>query len=86
MEADMAEHVAEVGYSKDMKRIEIVVPHGTKSGDLSKVIGVLFTKDIIGRLPRGCTACTSGDHLLIRERLENVVRVDLNKGVIVAGP
>jgi hypothetical protein len=81
----MAESIAEVGYSKDLNRIEVVVPHGTKSADLSKVMGVLFSKDIISRLPRGCTHCTSGDHLLIRERLENVIRVDLNKGV-VAGP
>jgi hypothetical protein len=86
MEMHMAEHIAEVGYSKDMKRIEVVVPHGTKNADLSKVMAVLFSKDIIGRLPRGCTACTSGDHLLIRERLDNVIRVDLTTKAVVAGP
>jgi hypothetical protein len=85
MEANMAEHIAEVGYSKDQKQIEVVVPHGTKSADLSKVIGTLVSKGIVGRLPRGCTTCTSGDHLLIRERLENVIRVDLEKGTVV-GP
>lgn len=82
----MADNIAEFGYSKDMKRIEVVVPHGTKHGDLSKVMAVLFSKDVLSRLPRGCSTCTSGDHLLIRERLDSVIRVDLNKGVVVAGP
>jgi hypothetical protein len=81
----MTARVAEVGYSKDLNRIEVVVPHGTKSSSLSEVLGILFSKDFLGRLPRGCNSCTSGDHLLIRERLEEVIRVDLDKKVVI-GP
>ncbi len=81
----MAARVAEVGYSKDLNRIEVVVPHGTKTANLGEVLGVLFSKDIVARLPRGCSACTSGDHLLIRERLEEVIRVDLDKKAVI-GP
>jgi hypothetical protein len=81
----MAERIAEIGYSKDLNRIEVTVPHGTKSADLSKVLGVLFSKDIIARLPRGCQSCTSGDHLIVRERLEEVIRVDLDKKTVI-GP
>ncbi len=81
----MAARVAEVGYSKDLNRIEVVVPHGTKTTNLGEVLGVLFSKDIVARLPRGCSNCTSGDHLLIRERLEEVIRVDLDKKAVI-GP
>lgn len=81
----MTQRVAEVGYSKDLRQIEVVVPHGTKNANLNEVLGVVFSKDVIGRLPRGCSSCTSGDHLIIRERLEEVVRVDLDKKAVI-GP
>ena len=73
---------AEVGYSKENRAIELLVPHGTRIADLAKVIGFL-TKDVFSKLPRGCTNCTSGDHFIIRERLENVIRVDLEKQTIL---
>ena len=69
--------IAQVGYSKTQKAIEVVVPHGTKSADLAKVLSAVLTKGVIGRLPRGCTTCTSGDHLLIREQLDEVINVEL---------
>jgi hypothetical protein len=83
----MAEHarVAEVAYSKDLNRIEVVLPNGTRLGDFAKISDVVFGRDIMGRLPRGCQTCTSGDHLMIRERLEHVIRVDLEKRTII-GP
>jgi len=31
----------------------------------------------IARLPRGCSSCTSGDHLLIREELAETINVEL---------
>jgi hypothetical protein len=77
--------VAELHYSKDAHRIELVVPHGTKTADLAKIIDFM-SKDVLGKLPRGCLACTSGDHFHIRERLENVIRVDLDQRRIIAGP
>jgi hypothetical protein len=72
-------HVAEIGYSQDLRRIELVVPHGTKTTELSAIMSIVFRKEFIGRLPRGCTACTSGDHLLVREELADVIEVDLDR-------
>jgi hypothetical protein len=68
--------VAELGYSKDYGRIELLVPHGTKLAELGKIREYLFG-DWVSKLPRGCQACTSGDSLIIRERLEHVLLVDL---------
>jgi hypothetical protein len=74
--------VAEIAYSKEGRELQVTLPHGTKLGDLTKIIDYL-ARDIFSKLPRGCTACHSGDHLIIRERLENVIRVDLNQKAIV---
>jgi hypothetical protein len=68
--------VAEVSYSKDSRRLEVFVPQGTKRADLVKVLAV---GDLLSRLPRGCPACISGDHLIIRERFDPVIRVDLDQ-------
>jgi hypothetical protein len=76
---------AELQYSGDQGRIELVVPHGTKTEELGKLLDSVILRDALGRLPRGCPACTSGDHFLIRERLENVIRVDLDTGQVI-GP
>jgi len=70
------DRMAELGYGKD-GRLELVVPFGTRLEDVAKLRDVLFT-DVIGRLPRGCPACLSGESLVIRERFENVLRVDLD--------
>ncbi len=75
-------YLAEVGYSKDTRRIELVVPHGTKVADLAKAIEFL-TRDVLSKLPRGCTNCTSGDHLIIRERMDPVIRVNLDQKTII---
>ena len=71
------ERAVELSYSKESKTIELMVPHGTKMADMSKIIGGLVTGGIIGRLPRGCNTCTSGDHFNVRERAEQVISVDL---------
>ncbi len=76
-------NVAELGYSKSTKALELVVPHGTKMAELPKMIEALAAKGFIQRLPRGCPACTSGDNFNIRERLEEVIRVDLNAFTVV---
>ena len=78
-----ATRIAEIGYSKDLGRLEVVVPTGTRFKDLSKIFERLAADDLVARLPRGCQQCTSGDHLNIRERLENVIRVDLDRNVII---
>ncbi len=72
------EKVAGVGYSKAKKTIEVVVPNGTKTTEIPAIIGGLINGGIIGRLPRGCNTCTSGDHWYIREQLDEVINVDLN--------
>jgi hypothetical protein len=79
---DNNKRVAEVGYSKGSRSLEIALPAGTRLTDLSKVIDYL-ARDVFSKLPRGCTACTSGDHLVIRERLDDIIRVDLDQKVIV---
>ena len=68
---------AKVTYSPDTKRIEIVVPRGSKSGDLTHVLRNVLGPNCIARLPRGCSSCTSGDHLLIREELADTINVEL---------
>ncbi len=70
-------NVAELQYSREYGRLEIVVPHGTKASQLAKLHASLFT-DLVKRLPRGCLACLSGEPFVIRERLEHVLRVDLD--------
>ncbi|MGB0125652.1 MAG: hypothetical protein WA419_17020 [Silvibacterium sp.] len=68
---------AELGYSKQTKTIELVVPNGTKMADLPKIIAGLNSGGFVGRLPRGCNTCTSGDHFTVREELADVINVDL---------
>jgi hypothetical protein len=68
--------VAEIGYSEKYGRLELALPFGTKVTDFAKVNEKLFG-DLVGRLPRGCQACLSGEDFLIRERLEHVLQVDL---------
>jgi hypothetical protein len=77
-----AKNLAEVGYSKETRRTEVVVPRGTKVAELAKAIEFL-TRDVLSKLPRGCTNCISGDHLIIRERLDPVIRVNLDQKSIV---
>lgn len=73
------EGVAELRYGKtgsDAHTIELVVPHGTKFKDVARLRELVFN-DLIAKLPRGCPNCHSGDHFVIREQLEHVIRVDI---------
>jgi hypothetical protein len=76
------QHVAEIGYSKELREIQLVLPRGTKVADLTKILDFL-NRDVFSKLERGCTNCTSGDHLVIREQLEDVIRVDLDQRALV---
>ena len=70
---------ASISFSKDTKALELVVPRGTKSADLSSVLKSVLVPGVIGRLPRGCPTCTSGDHWVIREELADTIQVDLER-------
>jgi hypothetical protein len=77
-----ASKAAEIRYTTEgsVPMVEVRVPKGTRLVDLGKLQGYI-SESIISKIsPRGCTACTSGIHLLIREEFENVVRVDLASG------
>ena len=79
-----AHRTAQVEYSKDNRTLEVVLPRGTKLKDFAKVFEYL-ANDIFSKLPRGCTPCTSGDHLIIREELDPIIRVDLEQRTTVPG-
>jgi hypothetical protein len=83
---ERSSRVAELQYSPKYERLELTLPFGTKAVELAKVGDRLFAEDILGKLPRGCPACISGESLFIRERLEHVVRVDLDRMEVLEGP
>ncbi|HEY6202467.1 MAG TPA: hypothetical protein VI056_05440 [Candidatus Limnocylindria bacterium] len=74
--------MAELGYSEKYAKIELVIPHGTKTAEFGKISGKLLG-DFIARLPRGCQACLSGESLIVRERLEHVLQIDLERMEII---
>jgi hypothetical protein len=69
---------AEVQYG-DNGHVDVSVPKGTKMEDIAK-LQALVLKQIN---PRGCQTCISGVHFNIREELEQVVTVDLDKMAVV---
>jgi hypothetical protein len=77
----MAKH-AQIGFSEKTKTIELVLPSGMKTAELGKVAPKLIG-DLVARLPRGCQSCISGFSFNIREQLEHVVNVDLDKMEII---
>ena len=77
--------LAQLAYSEKYGTLELTVPHGTKSKDLAKMTERLFGSDFLDRLPRGCQACISGQSLIIRERLETVLPIDLDRMEIISG-
>jgi len=78
---------AEIQFSKDAPTpsIEVSVPHGTTFREVTK-LQEMISKDLITKIsPRGCQACLSGFHFTIRERLENVIKVDLASLKVIEG-
>ena len=74
---------AQLSYNETARTIELVVPHGTRLEELANLREYVFG-NLIGKLPRGCQACTSGDHFVIREELQEVIRVDLERLEVVS--
>lgn len=67
---------AQVSYSPETREVKIVVPRGTKSADLAKIVELCVRPGII---QRPCNTCTSGDHWLIAEELADVTQVNLDR-------
>ena len=68
---------AEVSYSKEDRQIQVVVPRGTKTADLPRIVELCCRPGLIPVRP--CNTCTSGDHWLIREEVADAVQVNLDK-------
>lgn len=79
------DRLAELGYSEKYGRIELTLPNGFSSEDFARV-SERVVADLVQRLPRGCQACLSGESLIIRERLDRVLRVDLDSMEVIEGP
>jgi hypothetical protein len=81
---DALSNLAEIQYSVLEKGpvVHLTVPKGTKLTQLDKVTNMLSRELIPKLVPRGCQACLSGADYFIRERLENVLHVDLATGKI----
>ncbi|WP_142684719.1 hypothetical protein [Chitinophaga polysaccharea] len=69
---------AEIHYGDD-GRVDVAVPKGTKLEEITKLQSMVI-KQIN---PRGCQACLSGVHFNIREKLEQVIKVDLDKMAVI---
>lgn len=82
----MANRTAEIQFTKIGGRsiVEMSVPQGTSRVEAAK-LHELVSRDLISKLsPRGCEACLSGVDVLIRERFENVLLVDLDAMKVLA--
>ena len=63
--------------NKEHGTLEILVPAGLSHKDLGKVT----LADLLSKFrPSGCGACLSGQHLIIRERFEKVLPVEISAG------
>jgi hypothetical protein len=51
--------------------------------ELPGIIAILNDGGIIGRLPRSCNTCTSGEHFFVREQFEDLIRVDLDQKKVI---
>ena len=82
----MHKNTAEIFISREgaMPVVELVIPHGTKLTELMK-LQELISSEINPKIsPRGCQTCLSGLDFRIRERFEDVIRVDLDAMRIIS--
>jgi len=81
-----SKRVAEVQYSTSIGSrpiVEMSVPQGTHMSEIAKSIDTL-SKELFPKIgPRGCAPCISGIDFNIRERLNEVVRIDLETGGLI---
>jgi hypothetical protein len=87
VESESGKSVAQVFYSKagptGEPQVELLVPFGTRLVDTLKVQELLANELLPELSPRGCKPCHSGVIFTVRERLEEVVRVDLEAGTFI---
>lgn len=76
----MATRTAEIQMTKigNRQMLEMSVPSGTTRVEAANLHDMLVRDVIVGPGLRGCEACLSGVDILIRERFENVLTVDLD--------
>jgi hypothetical protein len=67
---------ATVSYSEETKQVKIVVPRGTKSADLHRIVERART--VLFPNPRLCSTCFSGREWNIVEEAGEVTQVDLD--------
>jgi len=74
---------AEIYFSTkgDVPMVEVLVPSGTTLAQVANLHEIISKQAIARVSPRGCLQCTSGAHLTIREKLEEVIRVDLPRAI-----
>jgi hypothetical protein len=67
---------ATVSYSEQTHEIKVVVPRGTKSADLGKIVELCRTT--LFPPSRFCNTCVSGRNWVIAEEAPEVTQVDLD--------
>lgn len=75
--------IAEVQYSPEQDKLEVSLPHGVKFTDIAEISKGVLNEDVLKKLRVACAGCQSGTPIVIRERFENVVLVDLNSMEVV---
>lgn len=68
---------ATVSYSEETKKIHLLVPRGTKSTELGKIVELARLK--VFPAPRLCNTCLSGRQWQIQEEAPEVTQVDLDR-------
>jgi hypothetical protein len=68
---------ATVSYSEETKEVKVVVPRGTKSADLGRIVELARTA--LFPNPRLCSTCFSGRNWQIVEEAPEVTHVDLDQ-------
>jgi hypothetical protein len=82
----MDKNLAEIFISREgaMPVVELVVPHGTSLAELVRLQEMISSEINPKISPRGCQPCVSGLDFRIRERFEEVIRVDLDAMKIIS--
>jgi hypothetical protein len=85
LNVEKSKATAEIQFTKSgpVPVVQLTVPFGTKLTDITSVLQTISARINPGISPRGCNTCTSGNHLIIQEQFENVVRVNLETGQVV---